>query len=132
MSDKRYTVIFDAKDKISSILDRFIRKSKDSEDAMKRVSRESDTFGKAPAIKRDGSMLHIKNLNNHLRATDARFSSLHDHTRRSSFALRDMGGTPLSRLTDGLGGVISLLGGVATGCRRGRRGAQRHGGKRDV
>lgn len=115
MSDKRYTVIFDAKDKISSILDRFIRKSKDSEDAMKRVSRESDTFGKSASDQARRIDASYQNLNNHLRATDARFSSLHDHTRRSSFALRDMGGTPLSRLTDGLGGVISLLGGVATG-----------------
>lgn len=115
MSDKRYTVIFDAKDKISSILDRFIRKSKDSEDAMKRVSRESDTFGKSASDQARRVDASYQNLNNHLRATDARFSSLHDHTRRSSFALRDMGGTPLSRLTDGLGGVISLLGGVAAG-----------------
>lgn len=115
MSDKRYTVIFDAKDKISSILDRFIRKSKDSEDAMKRVSRESDTFGKSASDQARRVDVAYNNLHSRLKVVDGAFLRMDDNAKRTRFTLQDMGGTPLSRLTDGLSGVISLLGGVAAG-----------------
>lgn len=114
MSDKRYTVIFDAKDKISSVLDRFIRKSKESEDALKRTSRETEKFGQSATdhVKKvDGA---YENLHGRLRIVDGAFLKMDDHARRSSFALRDMGGTPLSRLSDGLGGIVGVLGSVST------------------
>ncbi|MCT4779821.1 MULTISPECIES: hypothetical protein [Exiguobacterium] len=113
MSDKRYTVIFDAKDKISSILDRFIRKSKESEDALKRTSRETENFGQSSSNQAKRVEGAYNSLHGRLKVVDGAFLRMDDSAKRSNFALREMGGTPLSRLSDGLSGITTLLGGIS-------------------
>lgn len=113
MSDKRYTVIFDAKDSISSVLNRLIRKSSEAERMMKKNTQEAELFGRTSSNQANRIEEAYRRVNSRFGETHKHMDGLIHDSRRSSYSLTEMGGTPLSRLTDGLGGVVGLLGNVS-------------------
>ncbi len=113
MSDKRYTVIFDAKDSISSVLNRLIRKSSEAERMMKKNTQEAELFGRTSSNQANRIEEAYRRVNSRFGETHKHMDGLIHNSRRSSYSLTEMGGTPLSRLTDGLGGVVGLLGSVS-------------------
>lgn len=127
MAEKRYTVVFDAKDMASarlSEMERNARRTSRSMDELRGGTRRVGT-------ETDRSERSYRQLNSRLSESGGRFSRLHDWLRRnnseidrspgmlsrmgSGFSrMASQAGSDLSRLGGGLSSVLGILGGITT------------------